>query len=122
MVTTADTKYAKVKNHEACAMAVACKRKLHLDGIIIARTKAYLIKGKRAIRFQVTESITREITAFDRGAEFLPGTYALSAIGKHQRLGRDKHSGPHLTAGKKLFLRHETQNIRAVLGSKKELD
>ena len=38
-VTKADASSRAVKNHNACAMAVACKRKFKLDGVIISRSR-----------------------------------------------------------------------------------
>ena len=44
-VTDRDSKSAAVRNHESCAMAVACKRKTKSDGVIVSITTAYIIKG-----------------------------------------------------------------------------
>ena len=52
-VTKGDANSKAVKQHDACAFAVACKRALHLDGTIISRTVAYLIKGDKAIRYKL---------------------------------------------------------------------
>ena len=38
-VVLADNKNAKVRNHQACAMAIACKRAMKADGVIVAMTK-----------------------------------------------------------------------------------
>jgi hypothetical protein len=65
------------KSHQACAMADACKRKFHLDGTIVSRSVAYLIKGDTATKYGIPEAVRREITSFDRGAGFAPGTYHL---------------------------------------------
>src|SRR5271167_1978874 len=40
-VTPRDLNTAKRKNHEECAMAVACKRSESLDGVIMALSTAY---------------------------------------------------------------------------------
>lgn len=66
-VTKADAASKAVKDHSACAMAVACQRKFKLDGVIISRSVAYLVKGKQARRFMLPPSVEREITSFDRG-------------------------------------------------------
>jgi CheY-specific phosphatase CheX len=63
-----------------CAMAVACKRKYNLDGVIISVKTAYLIKGKKAKRFSLPESVSREIVSFDRDSGFAAGQYRLSKI------------------------------------------
>ena len=64
-VTTKDSQSKAVKDHNDCAMAVACKRKFHLDGVIISRTTAYLVKGTQARRFKLPSSVSREIVSFD---------------------------------------------------------
>lgn len=116
-VTAKDANSKAVMDHVACAMAVACKRKFHLDGVLIARSIAYLVKGKRARRFFVPPSVSREVTSFDRGAAFMPGKYMLSAICKTARLGadrgRNKPTGPH--SNSKPIFRHVTSKIRTTL-------
>ena len=117
-VTNKDANPRAAKNHAECALAVACKRAMNLDGVIIARSVAYLVKGRKARRFMIPPSTAREVVSFDRGAGFAPGTYLLSAIGKNKRLGertgtaKDKGTGN----GKPKQFRHVTANIRTVLG------
>lgn len=65
-VTKKDSNSAAVRDHKACAMAVACKRKLNLDGVLISVSTAYLVKGKKATRFQLPPSVSREVVSFDR--------------------------------------------------------
>lgn len=50
-VTLRDANSASVRNHKACALAVACKRGLKQDGVVIARSVAYLIKDGVAMRY-----------------------------------------------------------------------
>lgn len=121
-VTEHDVKSSKVKNHKACAMAVACKRKFHLDGVIISKSVAYLIKGNKARRFKVPESVAREVVSFDRGAGFSIGKYALQAMPLSSRMDRPSrkkkaggsHKGEPIT--KRFY--HKTDNVRAELGLK----
>ncbi len=123
-VTKQDTKSATVRNHKACAMAVACKRKLNLDGVIMSISTAYLIKNHVATRYMVPPSVSREIVAFDRDAMFEPGEYVLKAPTERQKLGtgrqgtipavnRSQNSGNFA----KRFT-HRTGGVRASLGSK----
>ena len=106
------------KNHEACALAVACKRSMKLDGVIISRSTAYMVKGRQARRFKLPPGTAREVVSFDRGAGFAPGTYILSVVPKQARLGvrqgsdRDKRTYSQASKG----FRHLTANIRTVLG------
>ena len=121
-VTKRDTTSATVRNHKACAMAVACKRKLNLDGVIMSISTAYLVKDNVATRYKVPQSVSREITVFDRDASFDPGEYKLKAIAESAKLNGVRGAYPE-KSGKnngnlaKRF-RHKTEGIRASLGSR----
>ena len=123
-VTAQDEKQSRKRDHAGCALAVACKRKLHLDGALVSRSVAYLIKGDNAIRFTVPPSVSREVTSYDRGAGFEPGTYSLTRpcksvrLGKHSG-GKDTHRAPHSITAHSRF-RHITKNMRAQLRGRVE--
>lgn len=118
-VEARDAKRGKKYDHNGCALAVACKDKLHLSGVIVAMSTAYLIKGKEAVRYAVPESATREIISFDRSGVFEPGLYKLKAPEAARRLGhRPEHKPGNTGTGKPIRYRHITNNVRAVLGSK----
>ncbi len=120
-VTKHDESSSKRRNHEECAMAVACKRAYRADGVIIARSVAYLVKDTLAVRFKIPPSVAREITSFDRGAGFSPGTYFLSKPSPTKTLeGRkkwDKGKGGSTGPSQNIRKYHKTEGIRAVLGS-----
>src|SRR5579864_3072095 len=63
-VTPRDVSTSERRAHVGCAMAVACKRAKHLDGVIISTSIAYLIKDNKATRYQVPERISREVVSF----------------------------------------------------------
>lgn len=119
-VTEKDCASKGLKDHTECAMAVACKRKFHLDGVIISRSLAYLVKGEQARRFLLPPSVSREIVSFDRGAGFAPGSYRLSAMtpgkimGVKQSYSRQERNKPD----DKRRMRHITANVRGVLAGK----
>jgi hypothetical protein len=117
-VSQRDSDRADKKNHKTCAMAVACKRKLGLDGVIISINTAYLIKGKIAKRYRLPESVAREVVSFDRNAGFAPGQYQLSKVPKSLRLGtqRAKRIGRGKTGTADKEFVHQTAGIRVVLG------
>jgi hypothetical protein len=118
-VTARDVSTSKRRAHSECAMAVACKRSQNLDGVIIATSTAYLIKGKDATRYNVPESVAREVVSFDRGASFEAGTYHLDV--PRTKLGEWKgKGGQHQTRGTGPKFHHLTANVRAVLGSDRE--
>ncbi len=119
-VTQQDANSKDVKNHSKCAMAVACKRKFHLDGVIISRSVAYLIKGNKARRFKLPPSVSREVVSFDRGSGFAPGKYSLSKVNESIKLGTPSHKQKikNRIVKEKRF-RHLTSNVRSVLGGEK---
>jgi hypothetical protein len=119
-VTKKDEAVSHKKDHNNCAMAVACKRKMHLDGVIVARTTMYLVKGNNAIRYKLSEAASREVVSFDRGGGFAPGTYLVNAPSPSIRLGAKAggHSRDNKGNGKPKQLHHYTTGIRAVLGAK----
>jgi hypothetical protein len=123
-VTPKDAASRAVKDHNHCAMAVACKRKFHLDGVIISRSTAYLIKGTKARRFLLPISVSREVVSFDRGSGFATGLYHLAPSSRAKQLGI-RHGG--IEEGKKSSkhirrFRHLTVKVRSVLGGGKPID
>jgi hypothetical protein len=116
-VTAQDSKSSAVRNHDSCAMAVACKRKAHADGVIVSIGIAYIIKGEVATRYAVPPAIQREIVSFDREAGFAPGEYKLNPMRPSKRLGETRPR-THTVTGKKQPPPHLTSGIRTVLGSK----
>lgn len=118
-VTNKDSQSAVVRNHKGCAMAVACKRKMKLDGVIISVSTAYLVKDGVATRYKLPESVSREVVSFDRKGGFSSGQYSLKAPAESAKLGAEKISktGPH-HAHKQRLKHHMTEGIRTVLGAK----
>src|SRR5438132_1949272 len=113
-VSRYDSNSAVVRSHKACAMAVACKRKFHADGMIVSVGTAYVVKGKSATRYRLPESVSREVVSFDRNGGFSPGEYRLVAPKESQRLGatRNRYTGKRNPKKGGKF-RHFTKDIRA---------
>src|SRR6266550_2997179 len=99
-VTAKDSKSAAVRNHQGCAMAVACKRLTKADGVIVSISTAYIIKGKTATRYRVPAAVQREIISFDREAGFAEGSYNIRPMEPTSKLGHEKPTGPHKVTGK----------------------
>jgi hypothetical protein len=97
-ITAADVRHSIKGDPAHCAAAVACQRILHADEVRIHKTRAYVRIGKEWRRYMVPANIYREITAFDRGASFEPGTYFLRPPGASEKLGADR--GGHTETGK----------------------
>ena len=114
-VSAHDSNHAKLKDHNHCALAVACEKKMHADGVIISVKTAYVVKGKRAIRYKLLETTAREVVSFDRKGGFEPGTYSMKPPPPVSRLGvkTDKPSGLHTSSVKSKA--HITTNIRTSL-------
>lgn len=119
-VTPKDCASKAVKNHRECAMAVAVKRSEHADGAIISKNTAYVIKGDKAYRYKVPQSVAREVVSFDRKGGFEPGTYMLRQPTKTERLG-GKETGDHSNEGikrnKTPKFYHVTTNVRTRIGA-----
>jgi hypothetical protein len=119
-VTKEDNKNSHVREHNGCAMAVACKRTTKADGVIIAVKTAYVINGTTATRYKLPESISREIVSFDREAGFDVGAYRFVPYSPSAHLGvthsRDE-SDRHTNSGPARKFKHLTSGIRTVLGS-----
>ncbi len=118
-VTRKDSNSSTVKNHKGCAMAVACKREHKLDGVVISRKRAYLVKDGKAVRYALPESVSREVVSFDRNAGFAEGEYQLSIPDKSepyqsQRIRKDNRE----RNGYKAKFVHQSEGIRTALGSK----
>lgn len=118
-VTAADSRTARTKDHNNCAMAVAVKRQAKAKGVIISVKKAYIIKKEGAVGYNLPESVSREIVSFDRKAGFAEGSYNLSKPGLQSRLGGRKPitKGARSPNYKKRKF-HLTSNIRVALNRK----
>jgi hypothetical protein len=112
-VTRKDSQSSTVKNHKGCAMAVACKRTFGVDGVVISRDRAYLIKGNKATRFALPESVSREVVSFDRGAGFAEGVYELVKPPKVQTNTAKPQPRHGEATGYKVKFAHQTTGIRA---------
>jgi len=124
-VTANDNKIANIKSHRTCALAVACKRTFRADGVLIGLTTSYIVKGKIAYRYKNADTVSREITSFDRKAGFDVGFYHLTPASPAARLGM-KPSNPGRPSGKhskkpKRFM-HFTTGVRTALGQMKSND
>ena len=117
-VTKQDNRSAKVKNHQACAMAVACKRLTKADGVIVSVMTAYVINGTKATRYTLPESVSREVVSFDREAGFDPGVYQMIPPCPTRKLGAIVGGNTGRTGTGKKKVQHVTGGIRTVLGSK----
>lgn len=87
-VLAKDLKGARRNNPECCAFARACKRQKKVDAVHFFKTSAWIEKDGVLTRFQLPESMKREIIVFDRGGKFAPGEYQLRAVSKARRLGK----------------------------------
>lgn len=118
-VTARDSSSAAVRNHDSCAMAVACKRATKASGVIVSMDIAYVIKGNDAIRYNVPQAVQREIVSFDRESKvgFAPGVYKLNVVDSEHKLGVSRSTSTESGKGKPRVHRHITSGIRTVLGS-----
>ena len=113
-VTPRDESAAKKKHHKECAMALACRRKMNLDGVLISRSRAYLVKDNVATRYDLPIAVQKEVISFDRGGGFDIGGYELLKPG--HKLGETHgNGGGHASTAKMRAPRHLTGKIRTVV-------
>lgn len=118
-VTAKDCRGGNSKSPSSCAMARAFEREY--DGAIISLSAAYLIKGNKATRYLVPQSVSREIVSFDRSHKFEPGTYSLRTpyytLGSPNRRTKPdthKNAAGERYAVSKSRNNHKTAGIRAL--------
>jgi hypothetical protein len=85
-----DCKDAKRLNPTECALAIATRRELKADAVIIGMSTSYIIKGNQAFRYATPESVAREIVSFDRHADFAPGDYHLAVKAPTAKFGASR--------------------------------
>jgi hypothetical protein len=112
-VSEKDVSNSKKNDPSNCAAANAAKRILKAE-VEVHISRVYVKNKNHWIRFLTPQSISREVTSFDRGASFEPGNYVIKAPSTGQKLGYYKISRHTETnKGKKLIgKRHITANIR----------
>lgn len=113
-VTRGDCKGAKKGSPNSCAMARAFEREY--DGAVVSLSVAYLIKGSKATRYRVPNSVSREIVSFDRAKEFSPGEYHLRAPVTTERLEsmHERNNAPKTKRYAAKRRNHKTAGIRAL--------
>ena len=113
-VTKPDVKAARKNDPSNCAAAIATKRQLKAEvEVHISRTYVKDNKNKVWIRFLTPESVSREITSFDRSSIFELGNYILKAPHAGQKLGIYRGKSTKTGGGKRRYNPyHITANIR----------
>lgn len=114
-VTARDEATAKKKHLKECAMAIACRRKMGLDGVLISRSRAYLVKDGVATRYELPISVQKEVISFDRGGGFDLGEYGLLKPSHKIGEGGGGKGGAHRSTAAAKKPRHLTGKIRAAV-------
>ena len=114
VVEKRDTTSSIVRNHKECALAHAARRIEGVNGALINVTTAYIIKGDKAFRYKLPESVSLEIVSFDREAGFDIGEYHLHRPAPADKLHalRPGGHGKRTGKGKKIRQIHFTGNVR----------
>lgn len=77
-VTNHDVVNAKKANSKHCALARASLRLPEVNAAYFFRCTAYLEFKDRMVRFELPNSVQKEIVSFDRARMFAPGVYQLT--------------------------------------------
>lgn len=94
-VASVDCKKAKPRDPGECAAALAIIREYKADAVRVHLGRTYVRSGKVWRRYMTPASVSREMTAFDRGASFEPGEYVFRPASKTAQLGYRLEGGPH---------------------------
>lgn len=106
-----DISSAKSKDPSNCAVAKAAQRVFRTE-VEVHVSRVYVKKNDHWVRYRTPERISREITAFDRGAHFEPGEYTFKAPSGGMKLGTIWGSNTKTNKSKRTKSRRITMNIR----------
>lgn len=110
-ITKEDVSFAKSKEPDACAAAVACMRNPGVQQAKVHLSVTFLkIRGKW-LRYRTPIALRDEIVAFDRGGKFYPGDFKLLPV--PPSMTRERPSGsrqPNSNAPKRVT--HMVQGVR----------
>jgi hypothetical protein len=117
IVTARDVGKADRKNRGSCAISVAALRTQQVDNAIISSSRCYLVSNDVAYRYLLGNDSVRELTSFDRGASFTPGTYVMKApaVSNQLGVGRPDHKATSSGKGGEIKRRVAINDIRAPL-------
>lgn len=117
-ITPQDIAKADRKEPADCAVARACRRATHAKEVRVHLGRVYVrVNDGNWTRYMTPKYMRQEIIAFDRGGQFEPGEYTLSApqpskqSGKRQ--GGKNPKAPSGGRGKKRKPYHIVTNVRA---------
>ena len=111
-VNTADVNGSKKLNPEQCTAARAGKRLLGTE-VKVYLTRTYIKRKDHWVRFITPQSVSREITSFDRGSNFSLGDYVLKAPSERSRLGAHRgHSYEGDRKHRRNAPQHRTADVR----------
>ena len=87
-ITQEDTELASRKDHTNCALSRACMKQEGTDAIV-SLSRVYLKMPDRNVwvRYFLSDSAGKQITAFDQGGYFKSGIYELRPAPKNTMLG-----------------------------------
>jgi len=118
-INARDVDLADPKRPNNCAVAIACRRQTHAKEVRVHLGRVYVRANDLNWQRYITPRPMRaEIIAFDRGGEFEPGTFTLSAPQPSKRAtGKRQGTAPkriakRVAGGKKRATYHVVKNVR----------
>lgn len=92
-VTKDDIRRTHTRAPNACAVARACSRQLHVKEARIHLGRIYLRTNEHNWqRYQTSLAMRREIIDFDRTGRFAEGTYTVASVGPANATGKQQGS------------------------------
>ncbi len=112
-ITETDITKAHTKAPNACAVARACARQLHVKEARVHLGRIYLRTNETNwVRYQTPASLRDEIIAFDRGGSFQPGEFRIKPIDTYTQT-RERSARSNTTkTGKKRRPPHIVTDVR----------
>jgi hypothetical protein len=115
-----DIRKAKPLSSKSCAFACAAKRDLGVKAAFFFRSTAWLQFDGKLVRYQLPNSMQKEIVSFDRARVMAPGTYRFGPFEGARTLGAYRRKNKRLKGLKRTFrppsgerrVQHATMNIR----------
>jgi hypothetical protein len=112
-ITPRDIRDGDNKDPRACAAARALKREQGATDARVHIGRTYLKIENQWIRYFTPQAMRTEIITFDRGGQFMPGTYRLTPPPPSERLGkRPRPTNKNKTGKRKRVTHHMIAGIR----------
>lgn len=110
-ITKEDVSFAKSKEPDACAAAVACLRNPGVQKALVHLSVTFIKTRGKWFRYRTPVGLRDEIVAFDRGGSFYPGDFKLLPVPVSMARHRSSGSRQSSSSAPKRIV-HMVQGVR----------